>query len=110
MILIELRVTRPTEDLSGTGVTLAGVVDDGAQRWSVWYWQTKVDTLPDDRLAARFGYESFRSEFFVGGERYVLRCRDGNDLLFALPLIRSDLEDRIVKARALDIDLADLPF
>lgn len=109
-MLIELRVTRPREDLSGAGATLAGIVDEGAQRWSVWYWQTKVDALPNDQLAAQFGYEYFYAACVIGGEEYLFRCRDGNGLLFALPLIQSDMEDRIVKSRALDIDLADLPF
>jgi hypothetical protein len=110
MILVQLRVSGPTEDLSGTGASHAGIVEEGAYRWSVWYWQTKVDTLPDDRLLAQFGHEYFYAECFVGGEKYVFRCRDGNDLFVAFPLIQSDLKDRIVKARALAIDLEDLPF
>ncbi|MBN8643778.1 MAG: hypothetical protein J0L61_00870 [Planctomycetes bacterium] len=96
--------------MSGTGATHAGIVGEGADRWSVWYWQTKVDTLPEVRLVAQFGYEFFDAEFFIGGETYVFRCRDGNDLFFALPLIQSDLENRIVKARESAIDWEDLPF
>lgn len=110
MMLIELRVTRPTEDLSGAGATLAGIVDEGAQRWSVWYWQTKVDALPDDQLAAQFGYEYFYADCFIGGEEYVFRSRDGNGLLLAFALIQSDLRDRIDKARESAIDWEDLPF
>lgn len=110
MILVQLRVTRPTEDLSGTGATLAGIVGEGANRWCVWYWQTNVDTLPDDQLAAQFGYEYFYADCFIGGKEYVFRSRDGNGLLLALPLIRSDLEDRLVKARESAIDWEDLPF
>jgi hypothetical protein len=110
MILVHLRVSRPTEDLSGTGATHAGIVGEGADRWSVWYWQTKVDTLPDDRIFAQFGYEYFYAECFIGGEEYVFRCRDGNDLFESVPLVESDLQDRIDKARPLAIDLEDLPF
>lgn len=110
MMLVELRVTRSTEDLSGAGATLAGIVDEGADRWSVWYWQTKVDTLPDDQLAAQFGYEYFYADCFIGGEEYVFRSRDGNGLLLAFALIQSDLRDRIDKARESAFDLADLPF
>jgi hypothetical protein len=104
MILVD--VTSSTEDLSGTGATCAGKVD----RWSVWYWQTKVDILPDDRLVAQFKYEYFYSECFIGGEKYVLRCRDGNDLFDSVPLVESHLRDRIDKAREIAIEWEDLPF
>jgi hypothetical protein len=104
MILVD--VMRSTEDLSGTGATRARIVD----RWSVWYWQTKVDSLPDDRLVAQFKYEYFYAECFIGGEKYVFRCRDGNDLFDSVPLVESDLQDRIDKARPLAIDLEDLAF
>jgi hypothetical protein len=104
--MILVNVTRSTEDLSGTGATRAGIVDG----WSVWYWQNKVDTLPDDRLLAQFKYEFFYSECFIEGETYVFRCRDGNDLFESVPLVESDLRDRIDKARESAIDWEDLPF
>lgn len=110
MMLIELRLTRPTEDLSGTGATCAGIVEAGAQRWSVWYWQTKLDTLPEDQVVAQLKIEFFNAEFFIGGEKYVCRCRDPHDLFFAVPLVESDLRDRMDKARESSIDWEDLPF